>query len=241
MPIYEIASALLCSSVVSPVMMVMDTAILRSQFEKLNIWQSYRITWNDYKTGKIAYSRPLGIMNGVYFGTYVSANLTELYCKENHIENKRLAIFSVTSLINILAITYKDKAYLQMFEKRILHLPRSSYLLFMMRDCLTVGSTFVLKKDVMESLHKDYQWSYAVADFMASFTVPIMAQFVSTPLHIVSYDLCQHPSRTWIQRLQHISHLYWPVCAGRILRVIPSFCCGSYLNDMLRANRYFLD
>lgn len=241
MPIYELSSALFCSSLISPVMMVMDTAIIRSQFKKMNIWQSYKTTWKDYKTRKISYGRPLFIMNSVYFSTYAAANLTELYCKEHHIENKHLAVFSITSLINILSITYKDRSYLQIFQNQVLRPPISSYLLFFLRDGLTIGSAFVVKKDVVEHLHQNYQWSYPMADFVSSFSIPIMAQFVSTPIHILSYDLCQHPQRNWKGRVQHLFHIYWTVCAGRIIRVIPSFCFGSYMNDMLRSNRYFLD
>lgn len=240
MPIYEIGSALLCSSLISPIMTIIDTSIIRSQFEKINIHKSFEETIKNYTTGKIRCYKPLRIMNSVYFSTYASANLTELYCKNNNIDS-RIPIFLTTSLVNIIGITYKDRAYVKMFENKICKFPYRSYLLFGIRDSITIGSTFVIKKDLVKKLHNDYGISYNIADFVSSFTIPIIAQIFSTPLHILSLDYYQRPNEKISNRLEHIYKLYPSVCTGRMLRIIPAFCFGSYLNDVLRSNRYFID
>lgn len=240
MPVYEIGSAFLCSTLISPIMTIMDTAIIRSQFENMNLSRAYHQMIKNYTSGAVKCYRPLMIMNGVYFSTYASANLTELYCKSHHVDN-RLPTFVITSLVNIAAITYKDREYIKLFENQVLRFPWHSYGLFALRDSLTIGSTFIIKKDLVKTLHHDYHLSYHVADFVSSFTIPILAQLLSTPLHILALDLYKRPHASLSKRLFHIYHFYPSVCAGRMMRVVPSFGLGSYLNDMLRSNRYFMD
>lgn len=240
MPLYELGTAFFCSSLISPVMMVMDTAIIKSQFEKIPIRKSYQETFNNYWNQTIRWQKPFRIMNSVYFSTYATANLSELYCSTSPFENRWLTFF-LTSFVNIVGITYKDRSYIKMFEHQVLDIPYRSYLLFALRDSITIGSTFVVKKDLVHHLHHDYQISYPVADFVSSFSLPIMAQLFSSPLHILSVDYYQRPSVPVFDRIRHIYRLYPSICAGRMLRVLPAFCFGSFFNDILRSGRYFCD
>ena len=175
-------------------------------------------------------------MNGVYFSTYATANLSELYCKTNNIDNKLLTL-TTTSLVNVIGIAYKDRQYIKLFENKSVSFPLKSYCLFALRDSFTIGSVFILKKDLVQLLHNKYGISYNLSDFLMSFTVPLLAQLFSTPLHILALDLYQKPNNN--NRINSIIKLYPSVCKGRIIRVIPSFCFGSYINDILRSNRYF--
>lgn len=240
MPLYELGSAFICSTLVAPVMTIMDTAVIRSQYENMNIYKSYRDTIKNYATGRVKCYKPLIIMNGVYFSTYATANVTELYCKMYDVDNK-LPTFLITSLVNIVAITYKDRAYIRLFENQTLRFPYVSYGLFAVRDSLTIGSTFVVKKDLVRLLHQEYDMSYNVADLVSSFTIPIITQLFSTPLHILALDVYRRPYASATKRLLHIHQLYSSVCVGRMARMIPSFGVGSYLNDILRSKRYFQD
>lgn len=240
MPVYELGAAFVCSSLISPIMVVLDTSIIRSQFEKINLKRSCTETIRGYRNGSVPFLRPLTIMNGVYFSTYASANLTELYCKEKGVDS-RLPTLGTTSLVNIVGITLKDRAFIQMFEKQTFHFPWRSYALFGLRDSLTIASTFVVKKDLVHLLHHDYGVGYTTADFVSSFTIPVLAQLVSTPIHILSLDYYQRPNVSARDRMRHIAHLYTAVCSGRMLRIVPAFCLGSFLNDVLRSRRYFVD
>ena len=240
MPLYELGTAFFCSSIISPVMMVMDTAIIKSQFEKIPIQKSYQDTFNGYWKGHLRWQKPFRIMNSVYFSTYATANLTELYCSHHSPENRWLTFF-LTSFVNIVGITYKDRSYIKMFEHQVLDIPYRSYALFALRDSFTIGSTFVLKKDLVQYLHHDYCVSYPLADFVSSFSLPILAQLFSTPLHILSMDYYQRPQARMADRIEHIYRLYPSICTGRMLRVLPAFCFGSFLNDILRSGRIFRD
>jgi hypothetical protein len=113
--------------------------------------------------------------------------------------------------------------------------------LFALRDSITIGSTFVVKKDLVHYLHHDQHIAYPAADFISSFSLPIVAQLLSTPLHILSMDYYQRPRATTMDRVSHIYRLYPAICTGRMLRVVPAFCFGSFLNDILRSSRYFCE
>lgn len=238
MPLYEMGTAFLCSSIISPVMMVMDTAIIKSQFEKIPIRKSYQETFQGYWNGHIRWQKPFRVMNSVYFGTYATANLTELYCNQSHMDNRWLTFF-LTSSVNIVGIIWKDRSYIKMFEHTVLEIPYRSYVLFAFRDSLTIGSTFVVKKDLVQHLHHSHGITYPVADFVSSFTLPIVAQLFSTPLHILSMDYYQRPYVSTYERAAHMYRLYPSICTGRMIRIIPAFCFGSFVNDMLRSKRYF--
>ena len=217
-------------------MTILDTAIIRSQFENKKFNVVYKETIRNYINGTVKCYKPLKIMNGVYFSTYATANLSELYCKTNNIDNKLLTL-TTTSLVNVIGIAYKDRQYIKLFENKSVSFPLKSYCLFALRDSFTIGSVFILKKDLVQLLHNKYGISYNLSDFLMSFTVPLLAQLFSTPLHILALDLYQKPNNN--NRINSIIKLYPSVCKGRIIRVIPSFCFGSYINDILRSNRYF--
>jgi len=64
--------------------------------------------------------------------------------QENGIDYK-IPTAVTTSLVNIVGVSLKDRAFARMMKKSASSFPLSSYLLFGIRDGMTVTSTFVLK------------------------------------------------------------------------------------------------
>ena len=205
------------------------------QINKINFKQSLLETTNDYSNKKIKFNKPFGIMFLVYSSTYSTANLTELYCKKNNIDYK-IPTLITTSLVNITSIAYKDKEYSKIFNNSINKFPKISYGLFTIRDMFTISSCFVFKKDMIDILHKYMPLN--TADFFASLTLPIVAQTISTPLHILAIDMYQRPGINFKNRINNIINMYKTICIGRVIRVIPAFCMGGFINDMLRNRQY---
>lgn len=231
MPTYELFCGFTSSLIVSPIMTLIDTAIIKSQLNKISFKQSLLDTTNDYSNKKIKFHRPFGIMLFVYSSTYSTANLTESYCKNNQIDYKIPTLLS-TSLVNIIAIGYKDKEYSKIFNNKYNIFPKKSFGLFAIRDMLTISSSFIYKRDLISILDK--YMPHNSADFFASLILPISAQIVSTPLHILAIDLYQRPDINFNDRIKNIRNMYISVCTGRVIRVIPAFCLGGFINDMLR-------
>jgi len=231
MPLYEIFCGFTSSLVITPIMTIIDSSIIKSQINKIDFTKSLGTTTKDFLLNKKKYTRPLGIMFFVYSSTYTTANLVELYCKKNNIDYKIPTIIC-TSIVNIISISYKDKEYSKIFNTTHNKFPKISYGLFALRDTLTITSSFVFKNDMVEILNKYMPKN--TADFISSITLPISSQIISTPIHILSIDIYQRPNISFDERIKNIICSYKSICKGRILRVIPAFCIGGFINDMLR-------
>ena len=136
MPIHEISSAFVSSAIISPFMTYIDLSLIHSQYYKENIFSSLNKVIYNFNRTKIL--KPLFIMNNVYFSTYISANLTEYYCKNNNYDYK-IPTLVLTSFVNIFAISIKDKQFSCYFNKN-LNFKLNSYLLFAFRDIITICS-----------------------------------------------------------------------------------------------------
>lgn len=223
MPLYEIFCGMCSSLVIAPIMTVLDTAVIKTQVTKSTLKQAVQDSATDYINKKMSFKKPFSVMFFVYASTYSTANLTEYGCKQYGVDYK-LPTFLSTSLVNISAISYKDKVYARLFDQQKKHFPRISYGLFAIRDSMTIGSSFILKKDVTHLL--DSYMPHNTADFFSSLVLPMTAQLFSTPIHILAIDYYQRPDASMKERLQLIKTMYGSICSGRVLRVIPAFCAG---------------
>ena len=227
----EIVAGIVSALVVSPVMTIIDKSIIKSQFLKEPLRKSMMDTTVKLFQGSLPWNPALNIMTGVYASTYLTANITHTVCKNANIDYK-IPTAVCTSAVNIVAIAYKDIAYAKLFAQKRAVFPKSSYGLFALRDGMTITSSFVLKHDVTRFLEK-WGLSHHQADLFSSFSVPMAAQLISTPLHILSLDLYDRPNEPMKSRLANIRQCYKSVCFGRMFRIIPAFGLGGYINDVL--------
>jgi hypothetical protein len=230
---YDIAAGLVSSGVVSPFMTVIDSAIIKSQFDKTSLFRALNDTVRGYFNGTLQWKTPLRIMTGVYASTYITANVIEGICKANDVAH-RIPTTLGTSFVNIVAIAFKDRAYAKLYGTPSNTFPRASYALFAMRDCLTITSSFVLKNDFKTYLEEQCGLSRTNADVAASFIVPMTAQVFSSPLHIVALDLYQRPVVEAGARWHIVKKQFLSTCTGRVVRVIPAFGVGGFVNDLLK-------
>lgn len=201
-------------------------------FKNSCIW-----TLNVYTTRK-NFLRPYLIMNSVYTTTYGTANLTEMYCKKEKIDF-RIPTLLATSVVNILMIGYKDREFVKIVRNSLngnntirTKFPIHSQILFCLRDSLTIFSNFIVKKNAIN--FSDKFMSHNMSDLLMSILMPVSAQFISTPLHILGVDYFQNRDKTLRARIQSIPKMYSSICLGRIIRVIPAFGLGGFINDMIR-------
>lgn len=233
MPLHELFSGITTSLIISPIMSIIDLSIIKSQLHKQNIGKSISDNIIFYSKNKINFIKPLAVMNIVYSSTYCTANLTEYYCKKNDIDYKLPTIF-FTSFINIITISYKDMYYSKLLNKKLTKFPMSSNLLLGIRDrdVMTINACFIWKKDLINYL--DNFMMHNKSEILASFILPSAIQIVSTPIHIIAIDLYENPKSTLNNRFNNIKYCYKSILFGRILRAIPAFCLGGFINDMLR-------
>lgn len=229
----EVCSGIASGLVVSPAMTVLDMAIIKSQIHIKPLHKSMaEIVRSAYKL-PLSFAQPLSVMIGVYSATYTIANCTKSYCSRNGIDYKTPTVVA-TSIVNVAALAYKDAFYSKVLGNKVLKIPRMSYLLFAVRDGMTITSSFVLKYDVMDTIQKLYGVSHTTADIVVSFAVPMTMQLFSTPIHIYAIDVYSRPNETIVSRLSHVRKHFTHVCFGRMLRIVPAFGVGGVINDMLQ-------
>lgn len=112
--------------------------------------------------------------------------------------------------------------------------PLQSYGLMALRDGLTITSSFVFKQQLQDHLERTHGMAHRDADLAASFAVPIAAQLLSTPLHIWAMDLPNRPAASAGARLAAVAGAYSSVLAGRVMRILPAFGLGGYINDVVK-------
>jgi hypothetical protein len=223
MPIF---SAAISSLIVSPFVTVIDLSIIKSQIhgEKFNISLTNHIL--NFSKNPNTFIKANLAMFGVYFSTYATANITEKYLQND------LSTLFCTSIVNISMINMKDAYYSRIYNKSIINYPVMCRTLFYLRDIITISSNFIFKKDFVKRL-ENYT-THNKAELLASFIVPSLAQVVSTPIHIYAVDKFINRECSIERRLKNIKLNYKDVLYGRILRTIPAFCIGGFINDILK-------
>lgn len=223
---YDILSALVTSSFISPIVTFMDLNVIYSQVtnnnNKFEYLRKFVKSHNGIKSHFVMYN--------VYASTYAVANTTSTYCKNNNIDYKIPTLLTTTT-VNISMIAYKDQLYTKWILNSSRHFLIKSYALFGIRDSITIFSNFILKNDVIKYFER--YMSTDKSNFCASIMVPTSAQLISTPLHILAIDLYQNPNNKLHERYDNIKNMYTNICRGRIIRVIPAFCLGGFINDAI--------
>lgn len=234
MVLHEIFAGITTSFIISPIMSIIDISIIKTQLHKENIGKSISSQIIYYSNNKHKFIKPVSVMNFVYSSTYCTANLTELHCKKNNMDYKLPTLLS-TSLVNILSISYKDMIYSKILNSQIKTFPMRCNLLFALRDVLTINSCFIWKKDIIHYL--DQYIMHNKSEIITSIFLPSCIQVISTPIHILAIDMYEKPKSTIVDRLKNIKSCYKSVLTGRIMRTIPAFGIGGFMNDMLRPIR----
>lgn len=198
---------------------------------------------------KFLTSRTTRLLFTVYLGTYASANIldsiqmlvpAEAYAPASPAAVKLLGVSAVSTSLTI----FKDSCLAQMFgagAKR--SVPSTSYLLFTLRDIVTIHACFVLppvvasRLDDVPTIVKDaLSLNTLEARSRASqLLLPVLVQSVSTPIHLLALDLYNRQSRLALStRLARVRRDLPLAVPTRMLRIIPAFGIGGLINTGMR-------
>ncbi|KAL8739689.1 MAG: hypothetical protein Q9190_007529 [Brigantiaea leucoxantha] len=201
-------------------------------------------------------SRPCSIIFFVYFSTYFTANTIDTlsstlnptsYSPSSTTSGP--AKFFAASAVNMSASLYKDSQFARMFgppgasaaavAKR--SIPKASYILFALRDSLTIFASFNLPPLIAPVLPLGREVEkVASRTSVAQFLAPAGMQFFSTPLHLWGLDLYNRPggggsSRiTWRQRVSRVGRDWLGSSFARMGRIVPAFGVGGVVNARVR-------
>ncbi|KAI1656792.1 hypothetical protein F4813DRAFT_397375 [Daldinia decipiens] len=198
----------------------------------------------------VLFSKPVALIFMLYGGTYWTANTldtvtsTALDKPAMHVTTGT-AKFAASSAANVGLCVYKDQVFVKMFgpggPPRPVPVP--SYVLFTLRDCLTIFASFnvppllgpVLNERMGTKLQKKVSGTT-----IAQFAAPAAVQLFSTPVHLLGLDMYNRPGTgglvSWRDRWMQVRKNWAISAVARICRIVPAFGLGGTVNTKVRRN-----
>lgn len=194
-------------------------------------------------------SKPFLLIFALYGGTYLSANTLDTFSstvkgRPASSVTSGTSKFLTTSAANVSLCLYKDSQFTRMFGPASAGaarpVPPVTYVLFALRDSLTVFASFNVPPvlapvlPVTEEVEK-----YASRASIAQFLAPAAVQALSTPLHLLGLDLYNRPRGeagvTSASRAHKVVKDWAKSFAARVCRIVPAFGVGGVVNNSVRS------
>jgi len=171
----------------------------------------------------------------VYSGTYITANSVLSIC-EYMKQDPTYMKLACTTGVNMTLGILKDRYFAQVFSGRPPEkFPLASWLLFIGRDLATIAAGFTLPAYVSQKLQETQMISNKnVADIVSQIGVPITAQFILTPIHLLALDFYMQKISLMSGRIGRVMHNVPEATTIRMGRVLFAYGIAGVCNIGLR-------
>jgi hypothetical protein len=180
---------------------------------------------------------------GVYGGTYLVANWTQLWCERKNVP-WQYPKFAATSTTNVGLSMLKDRAFARMFAAQgtpTRPFPTPALGLFALRDAMTVFASFNLPPLLTPVLVDQTGLSTFVVRSALQLLTPLVMQVFSVPFHLLGLDLYNRPNPEQESRVAFIKREYGKTVVARWCRILPAFGIGGVINvELLELSRKLL-
>ncbi|KAI1106638.1 hypothetical protein F4804DRAFT_300018 [Jackrogersella minutella] len=248
----DLTSAASAASMVAPLIAIIDRSIMENASGRNTLSDSLKSSFRTLllRPHTILFSKPVALIFMLYGGTYLTANTLDTATSTAH--NKPAAHvttgtakFAASSAANVGLCVYKDQVFVKLFgpggPPRPVPLP--SYVLFTMRDCLTIFASFnvppLLGPLLTERMGPELQRRVS-GTTVAQFVAPAAVQLFSTPVHLLGLDMYNRPaaggSVSWRDRWAQVRKNWAISTVARICRIVPAFGLGGTVNMKVRRN-----
>ena len=221
----DVAAAGLTAAAVAPLCSVLDEGITRAAAGG-DLWSAIGGGMKNIVT------KPVEFLGGpafqwmwlVYAATYSAANSLKSI-QAAWISLGFIAVITV-AVVNTCVGIAKDSAYSQLFgcdDDGCVITPRSAYITWFMRDL--VAFSFIL------SLPIPLAAALGLPLGMVRFLTPVLAQYLTTPLHLLGLSFCNNFDATFGVHLKAMSPKnFFSMVSARQLKIIPPYSIGGLLN-----------
>ena len=165
---------------------------------------------------------------------------SEQALKSSSLELGAFGIFALTTTVNSATSLMKDKFYARQFSATSSKMPLITYGLWGVRDCMVIGSSFILPEYVSKSIQQQTDLDKRTSLQISQLTCPILAQVVATPAQMLGLDFYNRPladlsyKAAAIDRLQFLRMNFSSILGARIVRIAPSYGIGGIGNTYFR-------
>jgi hypothetical protein len=249
----EVGCALAASFLVSPLVSIIDKAIVQEIAGVTQLLRSIEGACAQMVLHPRQFFSGLSfrLTSVVYFGTYAVANCSEAaldYYKVKEEKARKTWKVSLASTANVGLLAWRDSVFVRTFTAAsppdkaggettaaaVRKTPLRTLGLFAARDTVTMISTFYAAPKAAEYLTVQHDVNKEVANISTALLVPVLSQFLTAPIHIHALDFYTRPQSTAQERWNMIRGELWKVCLARGLRIFPAFGIGSYSNNKFR-------
>ncbi|KAI9839179.1 MAG: hypothetical protein M1819_003172 [Sarea resinae] len=245
----DVAAAASAGALVAPIITVIDRSIIENASGRAPLISSIKSSLQDalLRPHRFVFCKPFGLIYLLYFGTYLTSNALDtvsstLTPSSASTTTSGAPKFIATSTANLSLCLYKDQAFTKLFGASTSSprpIPKASYALFALRDCLTIFASFNVPPLLAPLLPLSHSVEETVSRAsIAQFIAPAAVQLVSTPLHLLGLDLYNRPAGekvNWTSRLSKVRKDWLVSCAARVGRIVPAFGMGGVVNAGVRA------
>lgn len=238
----ELGCAFTASLLVSPLVSIIDKAIVQEITGIQSLMKSMGGACKEMVLKPRAFVGGLSfrLTFAVYFGTYAVANLSEAaldYKQERDEATRKTAKVSAASAANVGLLAWRDSVFAREFSGPNVNkapTPMRTIGLFAVRDSVTMAATFYAAPKASKYLQEEYGWNKNKADVTSALSIPVVAQFLTAPIHIHALDYYARPTATMGEYMAQMQKEMGKVCFARGLRVLPAFGIGSFSNNKFR-------
>jgi hypothetical protein len=237
----EIFCAASASLLVSPLVSIIDKCIVQDVSGSAKFMQAIGAA------SKEMFVQPRQFFGGlsftmtalVYFGTYATANLSELALDVKRIrdddERKTIKV-GASAVANIGLLAWRDSVFARAFSANTPKhaTPMRTIGLFAVRDAATMYATFYAAPRAAEHLQEHYGVEQYTSELSMALAIPVFTQIVTAPFHIHAMDYYAKPEGTFAERMATIKGEFKTVAFARGLRILPAFGIGSFSNNRFR-------
>ena len=146
----------------------------------------------------------------------------------------------MTTVVNSASSLVKDKFYARQFGTTASKMPLITYGLWGIRDCIVIGSSFILPEYVCNSIQQQTGLDTKTSLQISQFTCPVLAQVVATPAQMLGLDFYNRPladlsyKAAAMDRARFLYTNFSSILGARIVRIAPSYGIGGIGNTYFR-------
>lgn len=231
----DFLAAAIAGFAVTPVISAVDRALAENASGKEKLWPSF------FKSFREMAGSPVKFLKSpqffwiwlTYGGTYASVNIANSVC-ENKGKNPAFPVWAASFVTNTTTCIAKDRAFAKLFGSgEAKAVPMGSYGAWLTRDIVSMAVFFTLPPIVAKSVEQ-YTGDAKQAYYASQFCLPLLVQFITTPIHLLGYDFYNNPNNTGSQRLAFMRKDYFQNVSIRMVRMAPPWSIGTIGNKELR-------
>ena len=231
---------------VAPFMTTVDKAIVQRAAGTHTIVSSVTESTRMMLSNPVSFVKsPVFLMMwGVYAATYCTANCIKTVNEHYRVDstNSKMTLFVGTTVVNSGTTLLKDRAYATMFgtSGAAPKVPLVTFGLWALRDCLVIGSSFVLPDLVGSTLQRKTQMNQTEATRFAQLFCPIATQVIAGPIQLLGLDFYNRPMdnhsryQAFLKRTFFLGSNFFSILGARIARIAPAYGIGGIGNTHFR-------